>query len=75
MKRVRIGMCLALVIVATANWFPGRAQETGAPVPQSPGNPAASNPLKIGLLHWYLADSAAVFYGGQPALRSGVRWS
>jgi hypothetical protein len=41
MKRVVIGICLALVIVATANLFPGRAQDASAPIPQPLGTPLA----------------------------------
>ena len=65
MKRVVIGICLALVIVATANLFPGRAQEAGAPVPQPPGNPAATNPLKVALLKWYKGNLTTSFTVGQ----------
>src|SRR5579863_8761321 len=65
MKRVVIGICLALVIVATANLFPGRAQETGAPVPLPPGNPAATNPLKVALLKWYKGNLTTSFTVGQ----------
>jgi hypothetical protein len=63
MKRVVIGICLALAIVATANLFPGRAQQVrGAGDATNNGgqavakNWAAGNPQKIALLKWYQAN-------------------
>jgi hypothetical protein len=65
MKRVVIGICLALVIVATANLFPGRAQDASAPIPQPPGNTAGANPLKVALLKWYKGNLTTSFTVGQ----------
>src|SRR5579863_8516339 len=66
MKRVVIGICLALAIVATANLFPGRAQEadTRQQQPTSNGVPPA-NPLKVALLKWYKANTTTRFKTGQ----------
>jgi sugar lactone lactonase YvrE len=53
MKRVVIGIYLALLIVATADLLTGRAQEAGT-VQQQPSNSAPpANPLKVALLKWY----------------------
>src|SRR5579863_276295 len=65
MKRVVIGICLALVIVPTANVFPSRAQEasvgepaTGSEAQVPSKNWAAGNPLRIAQLRWYQANLA-----------------
>src|SRR5579863_3131280 len=66
MKRVVIGICLTLVIVATANLFPGRAQEAGE-VQQPPTVAPPVNPLKVALLKWYKANTTTRFtVGAQP---------
>jgi outer membrane protein assembly factor BamB len=65
MRRVLIGMSLVLIIVASANLIPGRAQESGqqsaSVVPELTANGnapptqnwAGGNPLKVALLKWY----------------------
>jgi len=64
MKRVVIGICLILAIVAAANLFPGRAQETG-PVQQQPSsNSVLVNPLQVALLKWYRANTTTRFAVG-----------
>ena len=50
MKRIVIGMCLALVIIAGVNLSLAGRRE---PTPTK--NWAAGNPLEIGLLKWYQA--------------------
>jgi hypothetical protein len=62
MKRVLIGICLVLIIVATANLIPGRAQESGAQAGNK--NQAAANPLKVALLKWYPANLTTSFKVG-----------
>jgi hypothetical protein len=64
MKRVVIGICFALLIVATANLFPGRAQESASQQPPS-SVPVPVNPLKVALLKWYKADTTTRFAVGQ----------
>jgi hypothetical protein len=68
MKRLVIGICLAL-IGAGASLVAGRAQntaDTAANVPPT-YNWAAGNPLKIALLKWYQANVATRFpVGRQP---------
>ena len=64
MKRVVIGICLVLVIVATANLFQGRAQEGGTVQPPSNAAPPV-NPLKVALLKWYRANTTTRFTVGQ----------
>src|SRR5579863_8885910 len=63
MKRVGIGICLVLALVATANLFQGRAQEADQSAQAASSddrrankNWAAGNPLKIALLNWYQAN-------------------
>jgi hypothetical protein len=70
MKRAAIGVCLVLVIVATASLLPGRAQDaaTGAANPSGlppSHNWAAGNPLKIAQLKWYQANRTTNFTVGQ----------
>src|SRR5579863_6186148 len=66
MKRVVIGICLALLVVATANLFPGRAQGTGAAQQQPPSNGTPPvNPLRLALLRWYGANTTTRFAVGQ----------
>ena len=56
-KRVGLGICLALALVATANLFAGRAQESGSQR-QPPSNGASPvNPLRLELLRWYGANT------------------
>jgi hypothetical protein len=66
MKRIVVGICLLLVILAAANLIPGRAQEATHPAANgmSAGsdappthNWAAGNLLKIALLKWYQANT------------------
>ncbi len=65
MKRVVIGVGLALAIVATANLFPGRAQEAGSRQQQPPSNGTRSpNPLRVALLRWYEANLTTSFKVG-----------
>jgi hypothetical protein len=68
MKRIVIGICLMLAIVATANLFPGRAQNAGTPQQRAPGNGAPPvNPLQVALLRWYRANTTTTFkVGSQP---------
>lgn len=67
MKRVVIGICFVLAMVATAGLFPGRAQEAGTAL-QPPGNSAPPvNPLRVALLRWYRANTTTSFkVGSQP---------
>jgi DNA-binding beta-propeller fold protein YncE len=66
MKRVPIGICLAMVIVANASLFPGRAQEVASDHDQSAiKNWAGGNPLKIALLKWYQANTTTIFNVGK----------
>jgi hypothetical protein len=68
MKRVVIGISLLLMVAATANLIPGRAQGAGnatnnnAPPTK---NWPAGNPLKIALLKWYQANLTTSFKVGQ----------
>jgi hypothetical protein len=64
MKRIVIGIALVLIMVAAANLFPGRAQETGATLPQPPASSAVANPLKVALLKWYPANLTTSFKVG-----------
>ncbi|HXM23785.1 MAG TPA: hypothetical protein VN948_21180, partial [Terriglobales bacterium] len=68
MKRVVIGICLVLVMVAGASLIPGRAQEASTPGRQVPANGAPpANPLKVALLKWYRANTTTGFsVGSQP---------
>src|SRR5579863_8737980 len=67
MKSVGIGICLALATVATANLFPGRAQEAGAARRQPPTVTQPVNPLRVALLRWYRANTTTRFkVGSQP---------
>ena len=64
MKRVVIGICVALTI-AGASLTLGRAQDARAGPPTV--NWAAGNPLKIALLKWYRANTTTRFaVGSQP---------
>src|SRR5579863_9545076 len=78
-NRVVIGTCAVLVMLAMANLFPGHAQQPRGPkgsdsamlnkptLPPILDQGAHLNPLKIALLHWYLADAATFFtVGSQP---------
>ena len=68
MKRVGLGICLALALVATANLFAGRAQESGSQRQPPPSNGASPvNPLRLALLRWYGANTTTRFaVGNQP---------
>jgi hypothetical protein len=63
MKRVVIGICLAVLIVAGLSLIPGRAQEATAPGKGSGAPPA--NPLKVALLKWYAANTTTSFKVGK----------
>src|SRR5579864_1804940 len=67
MKRVVIGICLVLLIVAGATLIPGRAQDASA-VQQPPSNSVPPlNPLRVALLRWYRANTTTRFkVGNQP---------
>src|SRR5579863_477845 len=65
MKRILIGIGLILAMVATANPFPGRAQETGTVQQQPPSNSVFVNPLQVALLKWYRANTTTRFAVGQ----------
>src|SRR5579863_4513470 len=65
MKRILIGIGLILAMVATANPFPGRAQETGTVQQQPPSNSVPANPLQVALLKWYRANTTTRFTVGQ----------
>src|SRR5580704_8453014 len=75
--RIVIGVSLIVVVLAMANLFAGQAQTAASQPAQA--QPALQvqppildagahrNPLKIALLHWYLADTSTVFpVGNQP---------
>src|SRR5580704_9274295 len=68
MKRLVIGICLALAIVAGASLMPGRAQDGGTPQLQPPGSGAPPvNPLQVALLRWYRANTTTTLkVGSQP---------
>jgi hypothetical protein len=66
MKRVLIGICLAMVIVANASLFPGRAQESAIKNDQAgTQNWAGGNPLRIALLKWFPAYHSTSFKVGK----------
>jgi len=73
MKRVLIGICLVLAIVAGASLFPSRAQEASQPSEKDIGNNvqaatknwARGNPLKVALLKWYQANQTTSFHVGK----------
>ena len=68
MKRIVIGICLVLAIVAWASLISGRAQEAGTRPQQPPisGAPPV-NPLQVALLRWYRANTTTSFkVGSQP---------
>ena len=65
MKRVSIGICLMLAVIAAASLYPSRAQEVDNAPPTT--NWAEGNPLKIALLRWYQANTTTRFkVGSQP---------
>jgi hypothetical protein len=74
--RIVIGVSLIVVVLAMANVFSGQAQrvvnqpaQAGQLQMQPPVLDAGArlNPLKVALLHWYLADTSTVFpVGNQP---------
>jgi hypothetical protein len=74
--RIVIGVSLMVVVLAMANLFAGQAQKAaGQPVqarqlqmqPPILDAGARRNPLKIALLHWYLADTETrVGVGNEP---------
>ena len=73
MRRLLIGISLVLVIVATANLIPGRAQDTATAAANPSEQPAthnwaAGNPLKIALLKWYPANLTTSFKVGKSPL-------
>ena len=61
MKRVVIGICLVLLIVAGASLIPGWAQEAKAPA--NGGGAPPANPLKVALLKWYGASQLTTYDG------------
>src|SRR5580700_564472 len=76
-SRIVIGVSLIVVVLAMANLFAGQAQKVvSQPAQAGPGSQilppildagARLNPLKIALLHWYLANTSHFFtVGNQP---------
>src|SRR5579863_10024921 len=73
MKRVVIGFSLTLAVLALFGVIAGQASRAAEPA-HGLGTPAPAldagarlNPLKIALLHWYLADTTtSVTVGSQP---------
>ncbi|HLW89020.1 MAG TPA: hypothetical protein VKR57_11050, partial [Terriglobales bacterium] len=65
MKRIAIGIWSVLLVLALATFVVVQAQNAG--IAAGSGVPPLSNPLKIALLHWYLADTTtSVTVGSQP---------
>src|SRR5580704_13804831 len=75
--RIVIGVSLTVVVLAMANLLPSQAQKAASMPAQAQVGPMAEapildqgarlNPLKIGLLNWYMADIATfVAVSGQP---------
>jgi hypothetical protein len=76
MKRILVGFSLLLLVLTLASFIVGQAQKAASvperaqagPMAQAPilDQGARLNPLKIGLLHWYLADTTtSVTVGSQ----------
>ncbi len=73
MKRVVVGICFVLVVVAVSSLVSVRAQDASRPAEEGASNSgqattknwAAGNPLKIALLKWYQANTTTSFAVGK----------
>lgn len=71
--RIVVSVSLFVLILATANLLPSQAQRRATATAGTANEPpildqgARLNPLKVALLHWYLADvSTRVRVGNEP---------
>lgn len=62
MKHALMGICVSLIVVAAASLYSSRAQEAASDNAPPTVNWAAGNPLKIGLLKWYQANTVPTYF-------------